>query len=274
MRASRSEAEVWGGRQVGELRHRGYRGMTILGHRAFRTLPLQPLNIIVSGALATILTLIWLTLRPSVGRFWTFLFQVWFRWLDLPATVTITPSQDTYFSMPIPQVGLAGAMPTPAVLILVAILTLAVFLACFRLPTWLTPVTYFLRALCFVQVTALLYFWLFPRYFPHDVPHYLSTMLSATIGFISAIPAIMGFTFYIFDFTVARKIILTGLIMAHVIILAPFQYVIHAYVLAKWSLLFMPQLYIVFGLLPQIAIFIAFYSWGMSWSEGSDETPS
>jgi hypothetical protein len=42
-------------------------------------------------------------------------------------------------------------------------------------------------------------------------------------------------------------------------------------VLVKGSVIFMPVLYIVFGILPQIGIFIAFYSWGMSWPDETQE---
>jgi hypothetical protein len=44
----------------------------------------------------------------------------------------------------------------------------------------------------------------------------------------------------------------------------PLQVLVHALVLQK-SLLFMPVLYIIFGLPVDILVVIAFYSWGMTW---------
>ena len=163
-----------------------------------------------------------------------------------------------------------GGLPDDAMLMSLAIVTLGTLYVSLRLPGWLMPLSYFLRVVCFIQSTAILFFAVTPQYFPHTLSTYLSMMLDSTIGFISAIPAIMGFTFYIFDFRLRRKVLLTVLIMAHLVILTPLQYLIHAYVMAKGSLLFMPLLYTMFGLLPQVALFIAFYSWGLSWP-GRDE---
>ena len=252
------------------LRRRGYHGQAILRHRAFQKLQLKVWNLISSAATAFVLTLAWLFLRAPVGRLWGATFQVWLQWMRLPGAVTIVQSEGTYFQSAIPRVSIEAALPDDAMLMSLAIVTLGTLYVSLRLPGWLMPLSYFLRVVCFIQSTAILFFAVTPQYFPHTLSTYLSMMLDSTIGFISAIPAIMGFTFYIFDFRLRRKVLLTALIMAHLVILTPLQYLIHAYVMAKGSLLFMPLLYTMFGLLPQVALFIAFYSWGLSWP-GRDE---
>jgi hypothetical protein len=45
----------------------------------------------------------------------------------------------------------------------------------------------------------------------------------------------------------------------------PLQYLLHACIL-RVSLLFLPILYLAFGPFLDVVVFIAFYSWGMSWS--------
>jgi hypothetical protein len=57
--------------------------------------------------------------------------------------------------------------------------------------------------------------------------------------------------------------------MAHLAVLTPLQYLTHIYIISRGSSLFMPVLYIMFGLLPQVGVFIAFYSWGMSRDKGT-----
>jgi hypothetical protein len=52
--------------------------------------------------------------------------------------------------------------------------------------------------------------------------------------------------------------------MSYLSLLLPVQVLLQAMVLEK-SVLFMPILYIVFGLPVDILIILAFYSWGMSW---------
>lgn len=252
-------------RRAAVLRYRGYRGITILGHRAFRTLPLKPWNLLHSAILAVVLTLAWVAVSPSVGRLWGAILESWFPVLQLQGAVTVVES--------VPQVSTPAAVPNAATLITVGILTALVLFISFRLSAALTPMSYLLRAFCFIQATAIFYFAFFPSYFPHNLPGYISTMFGSTMAFISAIPAIMSFTFYIFDLSFGRKLLLTVLAMAHLIVLTPIQYLIHVYIIASWSSLFMPVLYIMFGLLPQIGIFIAFYSWGMSWPSGEKEVP-
>ena len=43
------------------------------------------------------------------------------------------------------------------------------------------------------------------------------------------------------------------------------QYILHAYALHHLTLLFLPLLYLVFGTFLDVMMFIALYSWGMSW---------
>jgi hypothetical protein len=53
--------------------------------------------------------------------------------------------------------------------------------------------------------------------------------------------------------------------MAHLSLFLPLQILLQAIVLQK-SVLFMPMLYIVFGLPLDIFMILAFYSWGMNWT--------
>jgi hypothetical protein len=49
----------------------------------------------------------------------------------------------------------------------------------------------------------------------------------------------------------------------------PFQILLQA-LLFQESVLFMPVLYIVFGIAMDVMVIIAFYSWGMTWSFRSE----
>ncbi len=78
-------------------------------------------------------------------------------------------------------------------------------------------------------------------------------------------PLLLGFTYYIFDFGLLRKAVLTAMTMLHLAVFLPFQVLTQALVLQK-TVLFMPVLYIVFGMPLDVLLIIAFYSWGMTWS--------
>lgn len=128
----------------------------------------------------------------------------------------------------------------------------------------LTPVTYLLRAVLFIQVTAQMYFLLMPARFPHKPDSYMEGLVSYRIALISAVPALFGLTYYIYKFDLIKKIALTTLTMTYLSLFLPVETLLQAVVLEK-SVLFMPILYIVFGLPLDILIILAFYSWGMSW---------
>jgi hypothetical protein len=72
-------------------------------------------------------------------------------------------------------------------------------------------------------------------------------------------------TYYIFDFGLLKKAFLTAVTMVHLALFLPLQVLLQALFLQK-TVLFMPVLYIIFGMPVNILIIIAFYSWGMTWS--------
>jgi hypothetical protein len=128
-----------------------------------------------------------------------------------------------------------------------------------------TPVTYLLRAVLLIQITALVYFLFFAASFPHSPDSYMEGLVTYQIALISAVPILFGLTYYVFKFGLIKKIALTVLTMAHLSLFLPLQILLQAIVLQK-SVLFMPMLYIVFGLPLDIFMILAFYSWGMNWT--------
>jgi hypothetical protein len=93
----------------------------------------------------------------------------------------------------------------------------------------------------------------------------LTGFVTSGIGLISLVPFIFGLTYYIFDFGLLRKALLTSTTMAYLALFLPFQCLLQALVLQR-TVLFMPVLYIVFGMPVDIMLVIGFYSWGMTWS--------
>ena len=66
---------------------------------------------------------------------------------------------------------------------------------------------------------------------------------------------------------------LTLLVMLHLAVLLPFQYVLHAYLLHHFSLLLMPVLFTFFGPVIEVLICIALYGWGVSWKPAVEAEP-
>ncbi|HTU33004.1 MAG TPA: hypothetical protein VMF66_04310, partial [Candidatus Acidoferrum sp.] len=202
---------------------------------------------------------------PFVCRFWRVVFTRGARLLALNATVGATDHRFAtllHFSVPYPRV--ESVAPTPELWWTVAIAVLLLFGASFLLKNNYLPFAYLIRAAPCVQVSALAYFAWSPAAFPHTSSGYLEGLMGYGIVLISIVPALFGLTYFIFNFGLFRKVLVTSLTVIHLCLFIPLQALLHAVILQK-SILFMPVLYIIFGLPLDILIVIAFYSWGMSW---------
>jgi hypothetical protein len=79
------------------------------------------------------------------------------------------------------------------------------------------------------------------------------------------IPVLLALTFYVIDVGVLRKIVLTVVMLGHLLVFVPLQYAVHAWLVVHGTLLLLPVLFLLFGLLPEVMVLIALYGWGMSW---------
>ncbi len=249
---------------------RGHRGGVIPMHRALAHFRLGTMNLITASCLFVFFSSAWLVLLPQVCGLWTRIFTLGIRFLPLRAEVGVAEHHGTPFlSFNIPYLRMEPVLPSAQVWWLSCAVTSLIFVATFFISKRLVPVIYLLRAVLLVQVIALLYFALIPASFPHTPDSYLAGFVTSGIGLISLVPLVFGLTYYIFDFGLVRKALLTSTTMAHLALFLPFQCLLQALILQK-TVLFMPLLYIVFGMPVEVLIVIGFYSWGMAWSFRSE----
>ncbi len=222
-------------------------------------------RILASMMLASLATAGWVAALPLVGRFWALVFAFWGHHIGFTGDVTLVPqgwSNYVHFVLPTFGVG-AGAAGGMGWWITTAI-TVSTFATTFLLSDEALPWIYLVRGFCLLQGTAQVYFALEAARFPHDLPTYTVSMLMFSCILIGLVPILYGFTFYLLDFSLTKKIVLTLLTMAHLTIFVPHQYILQMYLIHA-SVLFMPLLYFVFGPFLDILAFVGFYSWGMSW---------
>jgi hypothetical protein len=246
-------------------RFRGSRGGLISTHRALAKFVLEPLDLVMSVMLVVLFSVVWLASLGWVCRFWRYLFTIGTNPFALHADIGLSEHQVTsYIRFSIPYPRMEDIAPSPAMWWATMVVVLALFGVSFLLPKKQIPLIYFLRAVLCVQASALLYFGWGAASFPHTANSYMEGLVSYGLMLISFIPIVFGLTYYIFDFGLIRKTLLTFVTMIHMCLFVPLQVLLQAIVLHK-SILFMPLLYIVFGLPVDVLMVIAFYSWGMSW---------
>jgi hypothetical protein len=246
-------------------RFRGHRGGVIRMHRALARFVLVPLDLITTSLLVLLLSFTWIVSLPWLCQMWSSVLENGMKMLALHTELGLTEHHITpYIRFVIPFPKMEGIAPDVGTWWSTAAAVCLLYAASHFFPKKLTPVTYLLRAVLFIQVTALLYFLLMPARFPHTPDSYMEGLVSYRIALISAVPALFGLTYYIFKFSLLKKIALTVLTMSYLSLFLPVEILLQAMVLEK-SVLFMPILYIVFGLPVDILMILAFYSWGMGW---------
>ncbi len=214
-----------------------------------------------------------LALRP-IGILWKGIFDVLLPFLGVGGAVETRPLQIPGISvgMHVPFPGLEAPWPGPGHFMVVGIVAVGVLVLSLRLPSRFLPLTYFLRALVLIQGVSLAWFALASPPFPYTMPRYAAGLFAAGAILLASLPAILGFTFYIIDISVLRKVLLTVLLIGHLIILLPLQILVHVWLIHQGSLLLQPVLFLMFGLLVEIMVLVAFYGWGMSWpAQGTQE---
>ena len=234
-------------------------------HRALVHFRLGPMNLVIAIFLFVFFTSVWLAFLPRVCRFWDHVLVYGIHVLPLRAGLGLAEYHLTPFlRFDIPFLRMEPVPPSSQAWWLTCAATLALFATTFLLSSKLIPVMYLLRGMLLVAATALLYFGLLPARFPHTPDSYMEGLVTAGIALISTVPLLFGLTYYIFDFGLLKKAFLTAITMTHLALFLPLQVLVQALFLQK-TVLFMPVLYIIFGMPVDILIIIAFYSWGMTW---------
>ncbi len=252
--------------RLAAVRKRGARGGRIAPHRAFITLHLTRTAVIAAVLLPLSMCVAWIGLNPWVAGAWAYVLDGSSRALALPARTLVTVySWGSWLRVGIPFLDVPASPPTTEALLVTTAVTAVLFGMSFTLPERFTPVSYIVRLMAFVQITAIAYFTFNAARFPYRIAEHTLSGLSTGFTLVALVPLLFGFVFFIFDFPLYRKVGLTLLTMAHLAVLLPLQFVLHAYLLHHLSLVVMPVLFIFFGPLVEVMICVALYGWGVSW---------
>ncbi|MBB3007519.1 hypothetical protein [Cupriavidus alkaliphilus] len=204
-------------------------------------------------------------LRGKLSAAWAAVLAFWIDKLRLEGTVSERTAPLGWFDLPLPYVSVSVAMPDTLTWWLTLAGTLAAALLALRLRDHYLPLRYFILFAVFVQSTALLFFAVAPHSFPYSASSYVDNGLKTSCGFLWLLPWAHALTYYIFGFAWWKKISLTLLTLAFVVVAVPLQLALHLYILSCCSLLMMPLLSFVLGPTVMVSGCIALYGWAMSW---------
>ena len=255
-------------RLLRDVRRRGARGGIIGAHRAMVTGRLTRARVTSMVVIPALLSAGVLAALGPLATAW----QALLAWLlprlgMLEPVATIVVWRRGPFTLTVPYVSATAPLPGTWHFWVVGGVCAVVLAASLVLPARFTPLRYFLRFATLVQLTSVVAFAVAPAAFPYALPQYTIGFLEAGAALLVLTPLVYGLTFFPFDIALWRKVLLTVLTLGHFAVLLPLQVVLHAYVAQHLSLLVLPVLFFLWGLLLEVFAFVAFYGWGMSWSD-------
>ncbi len=243
--------------------YRGGATTFLYEHRAFARLPRPARTLAEAVVLTLVTTAAWLALLPVVGRAWGYALVAL---APEGVGVVMTLYEVAGATVGVPHLALEASLPGAGVWSGAALGTGLLFAASFALPDRMTPGIYALRAVCLIQASAVLYFAFWADRFPYTLGDYLRAMMATGLVIATVTPVVLGFIWHIQDVAWPKKLALVVLMQGYAVVLIPLQYATHGLVLREATLLFLPVLYILFGVLLHTLTLIALYAWGMSWS--------
>ena len=251
-------------RAVINPRFAGFGGQLIQTHRALRRLPFPPsrwVDVLLVPAIIFFCTLLaW----PWIAELWSAIIRFWANGLGsevlLKADKTSFPGIDT-----VPYAYVQAALPDPLQWWSGMLITIALLFGTTLLPARMLPISYALRVVGIIQVASQFYFFFWAAEFPYQSASSISALTQSSVVLILLTPWIYALLYNIFDFGIARKILLSLIGVLYLIVLTPFQYTFAAWIMQEYSLLWHPLIYLLGSSLLQFGALVGFYSWAMSW---------
>lgn len=247
-------------------RYRSHAGRLIRRHRALRSLDVQTSSFVhplalTAGALATIVVL-----RNTVTTVWAEIISFWCSSIGIDAVVRMRPVYiaSTFYYL-VPEMKIASPLPSAQALTISFVLVYAAMLVAYTVFRRFLPFAYLIWAIGLIQLTAIGSFYFSPTAFPYSIGSHVSSSLEVVLMLMVVIPLLLMIAYYPLNFSLLKKLALTFSMMTMVGVFAPHLYACHIVLLSAFSVLYMPVLFTVFGLLPIVLMVIAIYGWGMSW---------
>lgn len=208
-----------------------------------------------------------LALRP-IGVGWTMALRWMVNLTALPGEVAAhVIDLGPIFSFAVPVLSTPAGLPSMTEYAIVGGVSALCLVGSWLLPMRFLPLAYYLKFGVLVQLTAFLTFAIRPDAFPYALPPYVQSLFEIGAAVLVLVPVVYGCTLFPFDIALWRKVALVAATVVHLAVLIPLQVFMHAYTIHHLSLLAMPAMFFMWGVLIHVFVFVSFYGWGMSWPD-------
>ena len=249
------------------LRYYSHSGFLIRRHRALRRLEFKTASVLHPLVLLLGAYVLLLLGADEITKFWFQSLRFWMDRLALPGGVGLrVKSLGGPLSYGVPVLDHIATMPSRALLLDVVLLTSTVMALSFLvLRRRFLPLAYFTWTVAVVQLITCAFLWNTPERYSHTVATHVASGFEAVLILLFMVPLLLSFSFYAFDHGLLKKAAGTGVVLVGLILVAPYQYLAHMVLIDHFTLVVMPPLFALFGLIFDIAVFVSLYAWIVSW---------
>jgi hypothetical protein len=242
-------------------------------HRAYRSFRLQWHVLMYDIVVTLLLTgLLWWFLR-DIAVFWTTELSFWMLQTGIAghADVLAVNNLSNFSLIPAFDVITPTALPTAKEWWLTALLCVVLWICSISVEQDRLPLIYFLRLVTLVQISSLIFFYAWPNSLPTTIANFLTDVFRQSAGLMLLIPALFAATLYLFVLPWWVKYFATLSALFFLVIFVPLQAACCAWILHAGGIIFLPTLYLFFGLLPQIVALMGVYSFAASMQPSDEE---
>lgn len=233
-------------------------------HRSLGRMIADPYRVTQALILPITLCMALVWAEPLLVSFWQACVLFWASHLGLPLQATSDASDIASLALTWNVGSSPRDMPSQEIWLATAGLTLAIVFASSKCSADKLPLKYLVRVICVIQMISLLYFLVAPSRFPYSVGDHMADIAHVGFTLMFVTPIMLTLGYYLLNVRSSTKLLHTLLILAYFLLLIPHQIVLHALILHHGSMLFMPLLYICFGAVFDVLVFVALYSWAAS----------
>ena len=199
-----------------------------------------------------------LALRPQLMGWWSDVISLWAQRLQLPlGTWTLTAGDNRLWSAQTD----GTFMPSSPTLTWTWLALISVWAWSHFFSDRFHPLKVIVRALCLIQATACVFFMVSPAHFPYTVSQHMHALLDMGYGLMLASGPMLALGWGLLMPSRWPKIIAPLGVLMYLAWMLPHKALLHAWLLTHGSALFMPVLFMAFGTLFDLWVFIALYAW-------------
>ena len=199
-----------------------------------------------------------LLMKERLMAFWQWVVSTWSGVLGLSLSTRLSAQGDALIWT---ATGDGSFAPSLTHMATTAVLAVAVWLWSDRLSDRFHPLKISLRAMCLIHWSACLFFWLAPASFPYTISSHASALMGMGYGFMLAIGPMLALGWGILPTPLLHKILAPVAFLAYFALMLPHKTLLQVWLLEHLSILFMPLLFLCFGALLDLWIFVALYAW-------------